>query len=78
MADLVVVELGAAELLLGASEELLGMLVEVALELSATGVGWAAFVGEQAANTMTPPVSSRANLGLTAGSTSTRAHDGGP
>jgi hypothetical protein len=72
------VELGAAELL-GAAEELLGALVEVALVLlSATGVGWAALVGEQAASTMTPPVSSTANLSLTAGSTSTRVHDGEP
>ncbi|WP_189156874.1 hypothetical protein [Lentzea pudingi] len=77
MADFVVVLPGAAELL-GAAEELLGVLVEVALVLSAMGVGWAAFVGEQAANAMTPPVSSTANLSLTAGSTSTRVHDGGP
>ncbi|WP_434446134.1 hypothetical protein [Lentzea sp. E54] len=75
MADFVV--LGVAELL-GAAEELLVVLVEVALVLSATGVGWAAFVEEQAASTMTPPVSSAANLSFTAGSTSTRVHDGGP
>ena len=78
VAVFVVELLGAAELLLGAAELLLGVLVEVALVLSATGVGWAALVGVQAANAMTPPVSSTANLSLTAGSTSTRAHDGGP
>jgi hypothetical protein len=77
VADLVVELVGAAELLLGAAE-LLGVLVEVALVLSATGVGWAALVGEQAASTTTPPVSSTANLIFTAGSTSTRVHDGGP
>jgi hypothetical protein len=64
VADWVVELVGAAELLLGAGE-LLAVLVEVALVLSATGVGWAAFVGEQAANAMTPPVSSTANLSFT-------------
>ncbi|GAA3626387.1 hypothetical protein GCM10022267_10770 [Lentzea roselyniae] len=68
---------GAEELLLGAGE-LLDVLVEVALVLSATGVGLTALVGEQAASVMTPPVSSTANLSFTAGSTSTRVHDGGP
>ena len=77
VADCTTDVLGAAELLLGAAE-LLDVLVEVALVLSAIGVGWAAFVGEQAANAMTPPVSSTANLSFTAGSTSTRVHDGGP
>ncbi|MCG8923467.1 hypothetical protein [Lentzea sp. CC55] len=70
-------ELGAAELLLGAGE-LLVVLLEVALVPSATGAGGAAPVGEQAASATTPPVSSTAILGFTAGSTSTRVHDGGP
>ncbi|MFS8104399.1 hypothetical protein LFM09_45565 [Lentzea alba] len=64
MADWVTELEGAAELE-GAEEELLVVLVEVALVLSAIGVGWAAFVGEQAANAMTPPVSSTANLSFT-------------
>ncbi|NKE63274.1 hypothetical protein FXN61_43745 [Lentzea sp. PSKA42] len=75
VADWVAELLGAAELL--GVAELLAVLVEVALVLSATGVGWAALVGEQAASAMTPPVSSTANLSFTAGSTSTRVHDGG-
>ena len=57
-------EVGAAELLVGAGE-LLDVLVEVALVLSAMGVGWAALVGVQAASATTPPVSSTANLSFT-------------